>query len=171
MPRSRCTIDAVRAPFIVACIALLTLAATSACGGGDDDDTPTATAAGNETPIPSITPNPDPLSDEEYLAVICSGLADYTAAIVTETTVEGIRAVVLDYIASLQAVTPPEDVQPFHDDFIAYLSAAIDSPTDLLAMPRPLPEDDVRDRLAGKENDVEECRNATYFAERAEDTG
>lgn len=165
----RCTIEPVRAP-IIASVAALVLVAGVACGGGDDDDTPTPTPAASETAAVTVTPDPTPLSDEQYLAVICSGLADYTSAITTATTVEEIQKVVLDYIASLEAVTPPEDVQPFHQEFIAYLQAAIDSPTDLLATPRPLPEKNVRDRLAGKEDDVPECRDATYFAQRPEDT-
>ena len=155
-------------------LVLLPLAAIVACGGDDDDPTPTP--AVSETPDSATTSAPTPagtpigpLTDEEYLAVICSGLEDYTAAIIREQTVEGLSAVVRDYVVSLQAVLPPEDVADFHNQFIAYLTAAIESPTDLLATPRPLPPDDVRDRLAGKEEDVEECRNARFFAEREED--
>lgn len=144
----------------------------AACGGGDTEDSPTATPTEGSQPTgtagASITPV-GPLSDREYLAVICSGLEDYTAAIIRERTEEGIRTVVLDYIASLQGVLPPADLGEFHQSFIAYLTAAIESPTDLLATPRPLPPDDVRDRLAAIENDVPECRSAKFFGEREED--
>jgi hypothetical protein len=121
-----------------------------ACGGDDDDDaTATPDAASPTSPASGTPVTPvGPLDDRAYLAVICSGLEDYTAAIIREQSEDGIREVVFDYIASLEAVLPPEDLQQFHGDFIAYLEAAIESPTDLLATPRPLPPEDARDRLA-----------------------
>jgi hypothetical protein len=143
-----------------------------ACGGGGGDDDATATpAVETTTSLPDRTPVTPvgPLSDREYLAVICSGLEEYTAAIIREQTVDGIRDVVLDYIASLEAVLPPEDLAQFHGDLIAYLTGAVESPTDLLALPRPLPPDDVRERLSDLENDIEECRSARFFSEREED--
>lgn len=144
-----------------------------ACGGDDgaeDDPIPTNTLAAGETaaPTPGGTPV-GPLTDEEYLAVVCSGLEEYTAAVLRERTVEGLSAVVQDYVASLQGVLPPADLEDFHSRFIDYLLAAIESPTDLLAIPRPLPEEDVRERLAGKEDDVPECADARFFSEREED--
>ncbi len=158
-------------------LAILPLAAITACGGGDDDDEPTATTTttttaddGTATAVASPAGTPvGPLSDKEYLAVICGGLEDYTAAVLREQTVEGLSAVVRTYIASLQAVLPPEDLTDFHEQFIEYLTAAVDSPTDLLATPRPLPPEKVRDRLANLEDDVEECRDAKFFSTREED--
>jgi hypothetical protein len=143
-----------------------------ACGGGgdaDDGETPTATSTAS-TVEPGSTPvTPVAVDDRGYLAVICSGLEEYTAAIIREQTVEGIQEVVVAYIDSLQSVIPPEDLAGFHAAFIAYLSEAVESPTDLLATPRPLPPDDVRERLADLENDVPECRDARFFSEREED--
>lgn len=143
-----------------------------ACGGSDDDDAtasavttqPGSSPANGETPLPTGM-----LDDEEYLAVVCTGLAEFSDALNTAETEESLSDVVRDYVASLQAVTPPEDVQSFHQELIAYLSAAVDNPTELVTSPRPLPEEDVRDRLAEKEASVDACRDASFFSEREED--
>ena len=167
MPRYHALVGRIR---LVAALSLVPLL-LMACGGGGDDDaeTPTATSPVS-TPEPGTTPTtPVAVDDRAYLAVICSGLEEYTAAIIREQTVEGIQEVVVAYIASLQAVIPPDDVAGFHSAFIAYLSEAVESPTDLLTSPRPLPPDDVRERLADLENDVPECRDARFFSEREED--
>lgn len=145
---------------LVSLVALLLVA----CGGGDDaaSPTPTATPAGADRGGP-------PLSDEQYLEVICSGLADYTATLLTASNVDEIRGVVQEYIESLEAISPPEDVAGFHAQFIAYLTEALEDPTALVATPRPLPPDDIRERLAGLESSVPACDDATYFATREED--
>jgi hypothetical protein len=159
--------------FLIGFLVALPLVAFTACGGGDGaEPTPTATGepVNDQTPLPSPAGTPvGPLTDAEYLAVICSGLSEYSAAIIREQTEEGLSAVVVDYVVSLQAVLPPEDLTGFHNDFIVYLSAAVASPTDLLALPRPLPPDDIRERLSDIEEDVEECRDARFFHVRPED--
>ena len=120
----------------------------AACrGGGSASETPAAT----------------PVGDEEYLAVICSGLDRFTDALMVATTPEEVREVVEEYIAELEAVTPPEDVRPFHEAFIQYLRDAVDDPLTLLTTPPPTPEEEVRQRLAEKERSVAECRNPTFF--------
>jgi hypothetical protein len=142
-------------------LAVVFAAAFAACGGDSNDPRPTP------TPVPGSS---GPLSDEEYLAVICGGLSDYTAALLTASSVDEIRDVVQAYIDSLEAVEPPADVVPFHTQFVDYLVAALEEPTALVTTPRPLPEKAVRDRLADLEPSVEVCDDVTYFAEREEDT-
>jgi hypothetical protein len=136
-----------------------------ACGGSGDSD---------PTPIPSPTNSPDSspaatpvvVDDEGYLAVVCSGLSAFSDAVLVAKTADEISAVVRQYIADLEQVSPPEDVMPFHQGFIQYLSDSVDEPTVLLTNPPPLPEQSVRQRLAGKESSVSECRNLVLFGER-----
>ncbi len=108
-------------------------------------------------------PPPSPVSDEGYLAVMCANLDRFSDAILTETEEAGIAAVIEDFIEELKAVQPPEDLREFHGAFIDYLEEAVDDPTSPLVLAPPLPEDDVRERLAGKERSVEECREPTFF--------
>ena len=159
--------------FALAVLCVLPLGLLAACGGGDDAaPTATATNGGSNTATVETTPTgtpAGPLTDREYLAVICTGLENYTTAVLREQTVEGLSKVVRDYVASLEAVIPPSDLADFHQQFIDYLTAAVESPTDLLTSPRPLPPDDVRNRLAGLEDQVDECRDAKFFSTREED--
>jgi len=144
---------------VVAILAVAALA-VAACGGDSAEPAPTAT---------HVPGSSGPVSDEAYLEIICTGLADYTAALLTVSTVDELRDVVRGYIASLEVVAPPTDLSGFHTDFVAYLRAALEDPTSLTAAPRPLPPDDVRDRLAKLESSVEACSDTTYFATREED--
>ena len=144
----------------LALLALTIGLAIAACGGGDDDDgdaSPTV-PAGDPTALPRE------VDDEAYLAVLCSGLESFSNAINTEPTEEGISRVIVAFIEDLEAVEPPEDVRPFHLAFIGYLQEAVDDPTRPLTTEPPLPDEDVRDRLAEKERRVDECRDATFFA-------
>ena len=137
----------------------------ASCGGSDDGDgTPTSAAA---SPSPSVATRD--VTDEEYLAVICTGLDDFWFALNNARTVEEIRGTVTDFIDSLEVILPAPDVRPFHGDLLAYLNEAIDDPTQLATAVRPLPEKAVRDRLAEKELDVPECDDLTFFQERAEE--
>lgn len=129
------------------CLALAVVAAFGlaafACGGADA---------------------PAPLSDEEYLAVLCAGLERYAVAVDTETEAAGIAVAVAAFLDDLRAVAPPPDADGFHAAFIAYLEDAVDDPTRPLAVAPPLPPDEVRARLAGKERAVPECREPTFLA-------
>jgi hypothetical protein len=142
--------------FAIVC-ALLAVAGFAVACGNDDGATP--------------TPSPDAraVSDEEYLAIICTGLDRFSRALVSVTAAEDIAEVVEDYIASLEEVSPPEDVRPFHQSFINYLSDSLDEPTQLVTRPRPLPAGDVRSRLAEKERTVDECQDLSFFLERDDD--
>ena len=107
---------------------------------------------------------PAPLSDEEYLAVLCAGLERYAVAVDTETEAAGIAVAVAAFLDDLRAVAPPPDADGFHAAFIAYLEDALDDPTRPLAVAPPLPADGVRARLAGKERAVPECREPTFLS-------
>lgn len=145
-------------------LAVAGLVAASCGGGGDDDATPTSTLP---TASPSVATRD--VTDEEYLAVICTGLNNFWFALNNARTVEEIRGTVTEFISSLEVVLPAPDVRPFHSDLLAYLNEAIDDPTQLATAVRPLPEGAVRDRLAEKELDVPECGDLTFFQERPGD--
>ena len=132
----------VRFPLALALAACLALAAL-AC---DDDPAPVA------------------VGDEGYLAVMCANLDRFSDAILRETEEAGIAAVIEDFIGELEAVAPPADLREFHDAFIAYLEDAVGDPTSPLVREPPLPDDDVRERLAEKERLVPECREPTFFS-------
>lgn len=141
----------------------LLLVAAIACGGDDDDAaTPSAPADGTATPDGSGQAG-DRLSDTEYLELLCTGLEEFTAIVDTATTEDEFADVIRDFIASLEGVTPPEDLGGYHGEFLAYLEAAVDDPTSPLTTQPPLPPEDARDRLSALEPSVDACRNPTYF--------
>lgn len=109
-------------------------------------------------------PPPAAVGDRGYLAVMCAGLDRFSDAIMAETEEAGIAAVIEDFIGELRAVAPPADLRAFHDAFIAYLEDAVDDPTSPLVLEPPLPDDDVRERLAEQERSVPECREPTFFS-------
>ena len=108
-------------------------------------------------------PSPDPVADEEYLAVMCANLDRFSDAVMEATEEAGIAGVIEAFIEELEAVEPPADLRDFHGAFIEYLEEAVDDPTSPLVLAPPLPDDDVRERLADKERSVEECREPTFF--------
>lgn len=108
-------------------------------------------------------PPPDPVADEEYLAVMCVNLDRFSDAVMEATAEAEIAEVIEDFIEALEAVEPPADLREFHEAFIDYLREAVDDPTSPLVLAPPLPDDDVRERLADKERSVEECREPTFF--------
>ncbi len=109
-------------------------------------------------------PPPSAVDDEGYLAVMCANLDRFSDAILVETEEAGIAAVIEDFIDEMEAVEPPADLRDFHEAFIEYLEDAVDDPTSPLVLPPPLPDDEVRERLAAKERSVEECREPTFFS-------
>lgn len=170
MSQPRCSIPGMRAALLIG-LFLLPLGLV-ACGGNDDETNTESTPAA-ETPTPdggSGSSTPVAVDDEGYLAVVCSGLADFSDAVLVAETADEISAVVRDYIADLQGVMPPEDLVEFHESFIQYLSDSVNEPTVLLTTPRPLPEESVRERLSAKEASVSECRDLTFFGEREEES-
>ena len=108
-------------------------------------------------------PPPSAVDDEAYLAVMCANLDRFSDAVQVEKKEAGIAAVIQDFIDALEAVEPPADLQDFHDAFLEYLEDALDDPTSPLVLAPPLPDDEARERLAGKERSVAECREPTFF--------
>jgi hypothetical protein len=103
------------------------------------------------------------VSDEEYLKVICTGLSNFSNALLSKTTAAEIGLVIKDYIAEMKKVDPPSDVKKFHQDFVKYLEDSLSEPTSLVTRKPPLPSDSVRKRLAAKEPGVAECKSPTFF--------
>ncbi len=122
-------------------------AAMAACGGGSDKPA-------------AVTPG---VSDEEYLKVICSGTQGFSDALISQTTVDGIAKSIKDFIAAMNAVTPPSDLQAFHKDLLKYLDDSLKDPTSAVTRKRPQPPDKARQRLAAKEPSVPECSKVHYF--------
>ncbi|MGE5595467.1 MAG: hypothetical protein ACM3S1_05465 [Hyphomicrobiales bacterium] len=140
-------------------LALALVVPLAACGGGDDDDNGEPTASASSGP---------PLSDEAYLKVFCTGVTNYQEALTTATSEDAIGKVIQDYVSSLRAVNPPEDLREYHAEYIAYLESALEDPTSLTTKPPPLPGDSVRDRLARKVADIEECKYPTFLEQSTE---
>jgi hypothetical protein len=160
-------------PSLLAATLATLLLLGGACGGGgdggsnDDGDNgdPTAEASADpagDQPRTSVTPSGPPLSDEEYLRVFCSGVTTYREAVNTANRDELIQ-VVQDYLDSMAAVNPPEDLQQFHGEFLSYLDDALDEPTYPLTRNPPVPEESVRSRMADKSADIEECQYPVFL--------
>jgi hypothetical protein len=158
-----------RLRLIAACVVALALPVSFACSDGDDDDTTpdgtTATDTASTDTATSTAPSTAALSDEEYLKVFCEGLTEYQEAIETEPDVDKIADIVRDYAAAMDEVNPPEDLVSFNDAYVAYLEEAVDDPTSLVATSPPEPDEGPRDRLAGKVDDVPECKYPTFLGD------
>lgn len=115
------------------------------------------------TPTPAEATNG--VSDAQYLAIICTGLDRFSSSLVQADTEDEIVTVIRDYIGSLEEVSPPVDAEEFHQEFIEYLRESMDEPGELATRPRPVPEDDVRDRMAHAERNVDECQDLAFFDE------
>jgi hypothetical protein len=133
------------ATWVVALVAAGTILA--GCSGGSAKPTPVGPA----------------LSDDAYLQVICTGLSNFSNALLTKTKPEDLAQVIKDYIASLQGVQPPAGVEQFHQGFIKYLQDSIADPTSLVTKTPPLPTGAVRQRLATAETQTPECKDAKFF--------
>lgn len=139
-------------PLILALGAML----FAACGGSSSKN--------GTTPVADSTNSSGAtLSDEAYLKVICGGTDNFYHAVQTATTADAISKVIRAFIADLQKVTPPSDLQQFNKDFIKYLQDAVDNPTSLLSVNPPLPPEKARQRLVSKESNVKECTDPTFL--------
>lgn len=125
----------------------LAIALAVACGGEDAPKTP-----------------PNAVTDEAYLKAICSGSANFSDALLTKTKPEEIGQVIKAFSASMKALTPPDDLKDYNQQFTKYLDDAVADPTSLVTRTPPLPKQSIRDRLAAKESSVPECKNGTFFS-------
>jgi len=106
-------------------------------------------------------------SDEDYLRLICKGTQDFSNAVVSKTTADGIAEVIRDFIDLMKGADPPADLRDYNDDFVQYLEDSVSDPTSLLTRKPPLPDNDVQRRLAAKELTVDECKDGTFFSRTA----
>ena len=90
-------------PFTAVALAAVTL---PACGGDGGDSK-------NNNDTSPVVQAGEPLDDEAYLRVFCTGLTEYQDALMTATTVDQIGEVVERYVANLREVNPPEDLRDF----------------------------------------------------------
>ncbi|MEO6397718.1 MAG: hypothetical protein ABIP13_04555, partial [Tepidiformaceae bacterium] len=116
--------------------------------GGDDAPKPPANA----------------VSDETYLKAICSGSSRFSEALLTKTKPEEISQVIKEFSASMKALTPPDDLKEYNQQFTKYLDDAVADPTSLVTRNPPLPKQAARDRLSSKESSVLECKEGTFFS-------
>ena len=133
--------------FFVVALLPLAIALAAACGG---DDAPKAAA--------------NAITDEAYLKEICSGSSKFSEALLTKTKPEEIGQVIKDFSTAMKALTPPNDLKDYNQQFTKYLDDAVADPTSLVTRNPPLPKQDVRDRLAAKESSVPECKDGTFFS-------
>lgn len=138
---------------------LLALVVTAACGGGDSKEDPTV--------IP--TPSGPPLSEEDYLRQLCTGLTGYQDALMTAKSGDDIAATIQQFVDSMAAVSPPADLREWHIEFVRYLEDGLDDPTSLSTLPPPELDKDTTDRLALKTQDIAECKYPTFLDRPDED--
>ena len=97
--------------FAVAAIVVLSVS----CGGDSDSK--------------KSTPSGEPVSDAQYLQMICKGSNDFIVAINSNPDVASIRKVVQGWKQQVEATAAPSDLGDWRTAFIAYLDgqAAVDT--------------------------------------------
>lgn len=148
--------------FLVFGAAFAALPLLAACGGGDNGSSNPDTNNGGDD---DVTPSGAVLTDQQYVTTLCVGLVKYQDALLTEPTRDGIAKVIKEFIVSMKAIRPPEDVAPFHHDFVAYLETAVDEPTSLVTKAPPKPAEAIRERLVQRVTDTPECKYPTFLGE------
>lgn len=126
--------------------------ALAACGGDSNDDAePTASA--------------NALTDEQYLAVFCTGISNYREALLNQPSAAGIANAIKAYVAELKKIEPPAGLGKWHKEYITYLEDAEKDPTSLVSTAAPLPSDTDRARLASKATSIPECKYPTFLGQ------
>lgn len=125
--------------------ALIATVLLAACGGGDNDD---ESVPDDQSFMDTSAPQ---LSDGDYVAALCDGIEGYMEAVLSKGEPE-IRAARDKLEADTRGLHPPEGTQDFHRDFVEYLAGAESDPTLLLTTDPPLPNGELRDRLAAAES-------------------
>ncbi|MEX0784631.1 MAG: hypothetical protein WD557_18505 [Dehalococcoidia bacterium] len=126
--------------------AILTSLLVAACGGGDNDDD--ATPGADE---PFMDTSSAQLSDTDYVAALCDSIEEWVDAVNSKSTVDELRAARDKLEADARALHPPEGAADFQRAYVGYLQNAESEPTILITQPPPLPEGDLRARLAAVE--------------------
>jgi hypothetical protein len=104
-----------------------------------------------------------PVSDEEYMTALCTGLQDFSSALIGAEPADELTRIIQDYAATMAAIVPPRDISKFHVEYVAYLEAAEREPLLLVGGSPPLPPPAARARLVAVERDIDSCRTPTYF--------
>lgn len=134
----------------LALIALVLVGSFAALACGDDDAPP----KGGGT-------------DEDYLKAICTGVSNFSDALISKTTAKEIGDVIQQFIDEMEKVDPPADLVAYNKSFIQYLKDSLSDPTSLVTKTPPEPPQAVRDRLASKESTVSECKDPTFFSRQS----
>lgn len=134
--------------FAVAAVVVL----MTSCGGDGD--------SGKKTP--SVLAG-TPVSDADYLGMICRGSNDFIVAINSNPDVNAIRKVVESWKQEVEQTTPPDDLRDWQADFVAYLGVVAGEPTKGLTQSPPLPPDDIRQRLVSHRSEVPDCQGRTFL--------
>ena len=103
-------------------------------------------------------------TDEDYLKAVCTGVSNFSDALISKTTAKEIGDVIQQFIDEMEKVNPPADLVAYNKSFIQYLKDSLSDPTSLVTKPPPEPPQSVRDRLASKESSIPECKNPTFFS-------
>lgn len=130
-------------------VAVLGSLLLAACGGGGDDDdtTPDAGEPFMDTSVPQ-------LNDTEYVAALCDSIEEWVDAVNTRGTVEELQEARDKLEADTRALHPPEGAEDFQRDYVQYLDNAESVPTILVTQSPPLPDGELRTRLADAEADA-----------------
>lgn len=126
--------------------------ALAACGGDSKDEG-------------DPTPSANALTDEQYLAVFCTGVANYREALLNQPSAAGIANTIKTYVAELKKIEPPAGLGKWHKEYITYLEDAEKDPTSLVSTAAPLPPDADRARLVSKISSVPECKYPTFLGQ------
>ncbi len=143
-------------PAFLAVALLAGLVAVFAACGGDGGAAPVGADA-------SASPSVTPMTDQEYLKAICTGVQSFSDALVSKSNADDIAKVIRDFSASMKALNPPPDLRQFNTDFGKYLDDAVKDPSALLTRQPPLPSDSARKRLTSEESNVAECKSPSFF--------
>ena len=119
-------------------------------------------SGGSNAKATSTTSGPG-VTDQEYLKAICTGIQQFSDALISAKNADAISTVVKNFSASMKQINPPPDLRQFNTDFTKYLDDAVNDPTSLVTTKPPLPPNSVRQRLASEETSVPECKSSTFF--------
>jgi hypothetical protein len=106
-------------------------------------------------------------TDEDYLKAVCTGISNFSGALISKTTAKEIGDVIQQFIDEMEKVDPPADLVAYNKSFVQYLKDSLSDPTSLVTKTPPEPPQAVRDRLAAKESSIAECKDPTFFSRKS----